>query len=569
MKQFLYLRDLLVFAFRENPLLFAALGISIASVLLELAAMSVLMPMASVASGGELPSEGRMANLLAWLGVGRDGRSLLLLFIGLFAVRVLTQFVGQAMVLYLSKRLLGQMQTRAFHNLLSAVPLKEVERASIGSYISLVGDEAFRASMLITHINQLISSVLLAVLYFVAIAVYSLPVALALAAFLAFTFVILFEAFRLSHRLGHLHVEQSVAANSVFMDALNGLRSVRAFAAERFVSAEFTALIRKYMHTLFLVDAISLLTRLGPALLLFLTVGVCAAFPGAFGNAFDNFAFVVTIVIFHLRFFPVVGQALNILLRIVADARAGRDVTRLIKAYDADAIPIPMDGLVTRDVGEVAISEVAYSHAADKPVLSGLNIRLARGRSYAVVGRSGSGKSTLMDLLLRFYRPDGGQILLDGRPAQDLSEAELRSRLLLVAQDTTIFNDTVGNNVRFGVNATDDEVLQACRIACIDDFVIDLPNGLSTLLAYRGSNLSGGQRQRIGLARALLRRPAVLLLDESTSALDAETRSRVMANLLTEYRDKIIVFVTHDAQVIAAVDEVIDIEALNRVESRP
>lgn len=566
MNQLAYLRVLVAFAFRENPLLYVALLVSIGSVFLEIAAMTTLLPLANVASGHAMDANSGLGRLFGRLGVMPDGPALLLVFVSLFGLRVVSQFISQVLIQYLSKQLLHQLATRAFYTLLTAIPMREIEKRSIGSYISLVGDESFRASTLVTNMSQLVTQLLLAGLYFAAIWSYSAPVAYAVLGFLGITFLLLFEAFRSSHRLGSVQLEQSHSAGSLFLDALNGLRSVRAFSAEDFVSKGYSSMMRNYMRTLFRIEVVNLFTRLGPALILLVAAGAFTLYPTVLGNELGNFAFAVTIVIFMLRFFPVVGQTLNIALRVVSDARAGRDVTRLVQQAVTPRPALPKSAEAGQKVGEIRIQHLDFSHLPGKPVLRDVSLLLVKGRSYAVVGRSGSGKTSLMDLLLGFAVPDAGRILIDGVPSTEISEQELRKEILLVTQDATIFNDTLGNNIRFGADATDAEVLEACRIARVDQFLNELPMGLDTLLTYRGTNLSGGQRQRIGIARALLRQPAVLLLDESTSALDAATRQQVISNLINSFRDRIIVFVTHDIHVIEEVDEVIDMALINNVE---
>jgi len=566
LKHFLYLKKLLAFAFEKNPLLYVALLVSAFSVLLEIAAMTSLIPLAAVASGQPLQSQALLNRALGFMGLIPDARGLILLFIFLFMLRLLTQFASQALVVFLSKRLFAQMSTRAFHNLLGVIPIREVEQSSIGSYIALAGDEAFRASSLIGQMSQLVGNVLLAGLYFIAIWTFSGVVAFAVSIFLSVTFMLMLRAFRVIHQLGHIQVEQSREASSLFLDALNGLRTVRAYGAESFVDKKYSNQLGDYVRTLVRIDIVGLLTRIAPALLLFAGAAVYTyQAPVAMGSASD-FAFGVTVVLLLMRFFPVVGQTVGIAQRVIADARAGRDVTELVSKQCSYSASITT--MKTLRVDEVYMRDVCFSYRQDNPVLRDVNIRLQRGKSYAFIGRSGSGKSTVMDLLLRFYEPESGEILLDGDSVSDVSEWEVRQRILLVAQETTIFNDTVANNIRFGIEASDAEVMRACQIACIDDLVADLPHGLDARLDYRGTNLSGGQRQRIGLARALLRHAPVLLLDESTSALDSDTRSRVVANLKDAYQDRTLVFVTHDANIINLVDEVLDISKINQLKSR-
>jgi ABC-type bacteriocin/lantibiotic exporter with double-glycine peptidase domain len=564
MNQLAYLRTLVVFAFRENPLLYLSVGISILSVMSELAAMASLLPLASLAAGQSVPGNSVVVRTAMALGIVPDGRALMLIFVGLFAFRVVTQFSSQSLTLLLSKRMLAQLATRAFSSLVSSVPLKQVEKASIGSYITLVGDESFRASNLIVYLTQVLASALLGCLYFAAIFVYSPIVALGVLVFLLVTFACLFESFRLSHRLGARQIELSNSAGSLFLDSLNGLRSVRAFSAEAYVTQSYRLQMWQYMRTLFSVDLLSQLTRLGPALLLLAALAVVAAWPAAGARLSMDFPFVVTIVIFLLRFFPVVGQTLTVALRVIADARAGRDVTHLIRDYEptgySHGAPVQSLGQVLR----IQALGVRFSHDDEKPVLKDLDICLERGNSYALLGLSGSGKSTFLDLLMGFYAAGQGRLLINGIPLEHVPTGELRKKVLLVSQDATIFNDTVLNNVRFGAEASMEEVARACRLACIDDFIATLPQGYDTLLSYRGTNFSGGQRQRIGIARAILRRPDVLLLDESTSALDSETSEKLVCNLLEEFADRIVLFVTHDAFVASRVSQVLEMAQINK-----
>lgn len=567
MNRMAYLVDLTRFAFRHNPAIALALAISLGSVFLELAAMATLMPLAAVATGQGLEYGAMPVRWLSMIGLPPEGRYLLLLFIVLFALRIVTQFVGQVVIQFVSKQLLQQLATNAFQTLLTDIPIREVERKSIGSYTTLVGDESFRASTLVANLSQLLTQITLASLYFAAIWMYSPNAAVAVAVFMLLTLLLLYEAFRASHRLGHAQVEQSQAAGSVFLDALNGLRSVKSLAAELYVSNSYRHMMRTYMRTLFRIDALNSLTRLGPALVLLAAAALFALNPGLLGAQFSDFGFAVTLIIFLMRFFPVVGQALNIALRVVADARAGRDVTAFVRDHSKKAISTAA-GDALRPIEHVEMRSVSFSHIPGRKVLDKVNLELHKGNSYAIVGRSGSGKSTLMDILLGFIQADEGQLLVNGQVVTEEGAKSLRGRILLVTQETTIFNDTVRNNIRFGIEVGDSEIRRACDIAQASEFVDTLPEGLNTTLTYRGTNLSGGQRQRIGIARALVRRPSVLLLDESTSALDSETRGALTRALKTQWRDGILVFVTHDPAVIEIVDTVIDMASINSVRTQ-
>ncbi|MGN6285697.1 MAG: ABC transporter ATP-binding protein [Afipia sp.] len=566
MNHLAYLRALFTFAFRNNRLLYVAVILSVFSVFIEIFAMATLMPLASAAAGNPLPIDTFSSHIMQVMGVVYDGRSLLFLFLGLFFVRVLTQLASQTLTIYLGKRILLQLTTRAFSALIRNIPVKELESKSLGHYVSLAGDEASRSSNLIVFVSQLVSTGLLGSLYFLAVWRYSTYVGIGVVIFLTITFATLFESFRASHRLGIRQIEQSQAATSFFVDSVNGLRSVRSFSAEGYVTESYYRQIFQYMRTLAFIDVISLGGRLGPVLFLLASVAVLALFNGSRDFLSLDLPFIVTIVILLMRFFPIAGQALNMALRVVSDARAGRDVTSVIDTYGVlPPAVLPASRIVSR-VTRIEAADLGFSHVNGKPVLRGFSALLKSGHSYAFIGPSGSGKSTFLDLVLGFYSPDSGRLLLDGVDFRNIAVSELRRKILLVAQDTAVFNDTVANNLKLGSDFSQYDLDRACRIACIDDMIAGLEGGYDTLLSYRGSNLSGGQKQRIGIARAVLRQPDVLLLDESTSALDVETRERVVSNLLEEFKDRIILFVTHDAFVASQVDEVFDMSMLNGIE---
>ena len=165
-------------------------------------------------------------------------------------------------------------------------------------------------------------------------------------------------------------------------------------------------------------------------------------------------------------------------------------------------------------------------------MLRGVNLAARAGQRVALVGPSGAGKSTLASLLLRFYEPDAGRILIDGRDARDYGLHELRGQMAIVPQDVLLFGGTIGDNIAYGrPGATEAEVIEAARKANAHDFISAFPEGYQTRVGERGVQLSGGQRQRVAIARAILRDPAILILDEATSSLDSGSESLVLQAL--------------------------------------
>ncbi len=197
---------------------------------------------------------------------------------------------------------------------------------------------------------------------------------------------------------------------------------------------------------------------------------------------------------------------------------------------------------------------------ATRPTLSGITFDVAPGSTVAVVGPTGSGKSTLAGLLVRLVDPGTGEVLLDGVDLRALREGEVSAQAAFVPQGTFLFDDTVRGNVTLGADVPDEEVWAALRVAAVDDVVRRLPEGLDTRVGERGATLSGGQRQRIALARAVVRRPRLLVLDDATSAVDPAVEARILDALRDTERPSTVVVVAYRQATIALADEVVWLE---------
>jgi len=555
-----YLSRLLRFALREHPVMLANLGLAFLSVLLELAAVVSILPLSILAAGGTVPADSRWVALFGAFGVTPTFSSLLLYFVVLFAARLITNFLNQATSVYLGKRVQADLSARAFETLVTEMSLRDIDAKPAGHFISLAGDETARAGAIVTSFNQILASTLLALVYLAAIFYFSAALGAGVVLFLLVALLSLRGTLRRSQSLSTRQLGEAKVAHSVFLDALNGLRSVRALSAEAFVTSKYRDIIRRYTLTHFAIDTLGFAARLVPALTILVCVGAFAAAGRLSVAGPEQLAFVVTALAFLLRFFPASGQVLALLMRLLADLRAAADVTHLLPGGRAGK-EAPRPDIARHGVREIELRQVTFGYKPDKPVLRELNATFRRGRTYALMGPSGSGKSTIFDLLLAFYAPDSGSILVNGRPVDLADSRELRRHMVLVGQQVAILNDTVANNIRFGSVADHARVRRACEAVCLDSYVDALPQGYETVLHFQGSNLSGGQRQRIAVARALLRDPEVLLLDESTSGLDVETRDAVVRNIMRAYRDRIVVFATHDKDLASRVDEVVTMPA--------
>jgi ATP-binding cassette, subfamily B, bacterial MsbA len=210
--------------------------------------------------------------------------------------------------------------------------------------------------------------------------------------------------------------------------------------------------------------------------------------------------------------------------------------------------------------GNVEYRDVAFAYAPDKPAaLRGVSLTLKAGTTVALVGQSGSGKSTIASLLPRFYEPDSGAVLLDGRDIRDYPLRDLRRQLSLVSQDVVLFDDSIAGNIAYGAleKSPPEAIEAAAEAAYVTEFASDLPEGLETRVGERGVMLSGGQRQRIAIARALLKDAPVLILDEATSALDTESERRVQAALARLMQGRTTLVIAHRLSTIEKADLIV------------
>ena len=195
-------------------------------------------------------------------------------------------------------------------------------------------------------------------------------------------------------------------------------------------------------------------------------------------------------------------------------------------------------------------------------VLSDINFKIGKGKMIALVGQSGSGKSTLADLIARFYDIENGEILIDNNNIKEIALADLRSLMGIVSQESILFNDTILNNIRLGkLDATEQEVMEAAKVANAHDFILETENGYNTNIGDRGNKLSGGQKQRLSIARAILKNPQILILDEATSALDTESEKLVQEALENLMHQRTSLVIAHRLSTIQNADEIIVLDA--------
>ena len=235
---------------------------------------------------------------------------------------------------------------------------------------------------------------------------------------------------------------------------------------------------------------------------------------------------------------------------------ASLDIVNFILDADTTINEKPNAEPITAFKEAIEYKNLSFKYIEDY-VLKNINIKIEKGKMIALVGQSGSGKSTLVDLLPRFYDVKEGEILIDNHNIQDLKIRDLRDLMGIVSQESILFNDTIYNNIAFGMeNATEDEIIAAAKVANAHEFILQTEHGYQTNIGDRGSKLSGGQRQRISIARAVLKNPPILILDEATSSLDTESEKLVQDALFKLMENRTSIVIAHRLSTVRDADEI-------------
>ena len=358
--------------------------------------------------------------------------------------------------------------------------------------------------------------------------------------------------------------EQNAEILSAIDETLLGLRVVKGFNAQHKLRDRFTRLINATRETFNRINrryylAHPLSEFLGTAL-----IAIILWFGGLLilGDhaTIDASTFIYYLVIFY----SIINPAKDLSKASYGIRRGQASLERIDTVLNATStIHEPEQPQPVRFAQQIQFDHVSFAYLPDRPVLTDIDLTIPKGQTVALVGQSGSGKTTLTDLLPRFYDPTEGAVTIDGLDIRRVNTHHLRAIMGIVCQEPVLFNDTVFNNITFGVDTStpapngmtwQQAVEQAARIANAHEFICAMPEGYDTVIGDRGSRLSGGQRQRLSIARAILKNPPVLILDEATSALDSESEHLVQEALERLMQDRTTLVVAHRLSTIRHAD---------------
>jgi subfamily B ATP-binding cassette protein MsbA len=347
--------------------------------------------------------------------------------------------------------------------------------------------------------------------------------------------------------------EKNADLNSAMQETFSGINVVKAFNMEPYETHKFMALNKRGFESVKRSVRINSIQK--P---LVEVLGACGiAFAIIYGIkilSIDRFAAFLTTL--FLLYEPL-KKLSKVHMTIQQSVAAGVRIFELLD--EKPSIASPVNGLeLTREIGSIRFKDVSLAYVPEKMVLKNINLSVRGGQVIAIVGSSGSGKTSLVNLLLRFYDPVQGVVEINGSDIRQIDLTSLREKIGIVTQETFLFNTTVFENIAYGrLNATLEEVKRASEAAYADEFIPTLPQGYGTIVGDRGVKLSGGQRQRLAIARAILRNPPILILDEATSQLDTESEREVQAAIERLMAGRTVFVIAHRLSTVQNADRIV------------
>lgn len=387
-----------------------------------------------------------------------------------------------------------------------------------------------------------------------------------LIALLAFTPIplIIWGAFFFQRKAGPLYsdVREKVGdLASRLSNNLSGIATIKSFTSETREAERLRDASEAYLEAN--RRAIKVSSAFIPVIRMAILAGFLATFTVggmmALNGSLNVGAYGVLVFLTQRLLWPLTGlaQVIDLFERAMASTKRILDLLEVpITVKDESTTP-----LTAPVKGEVCFEAVSFHYAASQVGVSGVDLHVPAGNTLALVGATGSGKSTLIKLLLRFYDPASGRVLVDGQPITEVSMHSLRQAIGLVSQDVYLFEGSIRDNIAYGKpDASEAEIIDAAKTAEAWSFIETLPQGLETPVGERGVLLSGGQRQRLSLARALLKDPPILVLDEATSAVDNETEAAIQRSLKRIAHGRTVIMIAHRLSTIVHADEIVVIE---------
>ncbi|MCR4844878.1 MAG: ABC transporter ATP-binding protein/permease [Bacteroidales bacterium] len=507
-----------------------------------------------------------VSDIAATYGAGATLFMLAGIMIFFTALKTSCYFGSNAVMIPISTGIVKELRCRIYNRILS-LPIGFFTEERKGDIVArITGDVSEVENSILASISMLIKDPILIVIYFGFLTWVSPEM-------MAFTIVFAPAFVWVMGLIGKQLKRSSLEAQALWSDTmsqvdetLGGLRVIKAFNAEKTMRGRFHDITDRMRRKIARVSTRQATAHpvsefLGTVMLMIvLCVGGVMIIngKGLFGQS--NFMDASTFIYFLVILYSVI-EPIKELSRAAYGVRKGlASMERINKVLEAEnpikdpAQPKPL----TAFEHSIRLEDVSFSYDGSRQILDHVNLEIPRGKMIAIVGESGAGKSTLVDLIPRFWDVTGGRITIDGKDLREVNVKDLRALMGNVNQEPILFNDTIFNNIAFGVEgATEEQVIAAAKIANAHDFIMEKEDGYQTNIGDRGSKLSGGQRQRLSIARAILKNPPILILDEATASLDTESERMVQDALDKLMSSRTTIAIAHRLSTIKNADEII------------
>ena len=486
---------------------------------------------------------------------------IVILMLGTYLLGGLAAMIHGVLMVGIGQRLVADIRAQLFAHI-QMLSMAYHDRHRIGDLMSRVTNDTEAINQVLSNgLIQFITNILLLGGIMVAMFLLNWQLAIGTLILLPLMVLITGQVTRRS-RVAFREVQYNLGAmNAVMEENIAGIRVVQAFARASDTVAQFEGVNDTNRQSGIKADIIT--AALGPMFTTMSTITIAAtALLGGWLSlrGIVTVGVIATFVVYIMNFFrPMRGIAM--LYNHLQSAIAGAE--RIFEVLDAD--PTVSDSPDSQPLpnikGSVEFHRVTFGYQSDKPVLINVSLSAQPGQTIALVGPTGAGKTTIINLLSRFYDVDEGAIIIDGQDIRSVKQDSIRSQLGIVLQDTFLFSGTVMENIRYGrLRASDDEVIDAARLANADWFIRRLPQGYQTQVSEQGHNFSQGQRQLLAIARAVLADPRILILDEATSSVDTRTEMHIQDALLRLMKGRTAFVIAHRLSTIRQADQLLVID---------